>query len=111
MRKIRVTFNGGRQYVYFHVGMTPRAFRRKRQAYAEYWTQAQRKQRKGLIGNIYLPEETRMPAMAELVAHEVYHLVDDWWRCRKGNVMNDNNEEIRASICGEIVGKFWKAYS
>lgn len=111
MRRIRVKFNDNKQSVDFIVGENIKAFLKKRGCYAEYWNRAGRKQRRGPFGYIRLPSMVGVKSAeySELVSHEVYHLVDDWWRCRKGNVMSDANEEKRAEIHGEIVRKFWRA--
>lgn len=110
MKQFKVRFNKGRQSVLFEIDVPIKAFLQKRGAYAEYWNHARRKQRRGLFGRIVLPSPRGMKRVEfdELVVHEIYHLIDDWWRCRKGNVMDDNNEETRATLAGEIYRKFWQ---
>lgn len=110
MKRVRVRFNSGRQSVMFHIGEPLHAFKARHGCHAWYGNQVQRQKRRGLFGHIHLPSMRGMKRADyhELVSHEVYHLVDDWWRCRDGNVMDDNNEELRATIAGEIVRKFWE---
>lgn len=68
-----------------------------------------RYKRRGLFAHIYLPSPKRIKRAEfhELLTHEIHHFIDDWWRCRKGNVMDNNNEELRATLAGEIARKFW----
>ena len=111
MRKIRVNFNKGKQYVYFHIGEPLKAFKAKHDCDAWYSNQVQRNRYKGLFGNIYLPKcKHGDPYSHELVTHEVQHLLADWMKAR-GMRVTDRNEERIATIAGGIVGKFWKAYS
>ena len=105
-RKYKIHFNKGRQYLLFHIGSSLRKFRTDNKCHAYYVAAENRKQRSGLFGHIHIPEEQVTPALfEELKAHEIYHAVEDWWTCRKGNVLSDKNEEIRALIMGEISRK------
>lgn len=108
MKQFRVRFNKGKQSVMFHIGEPLKAFREKHQCHAWYSNAVQRKTRSGLFGHIHLPSPRGMKRIEfdELAVHEIYHLIDDWWRCRKGNVMSDNNEEDRATLAGELYRKF-----
>jgi hypothetical protein len=108
MRKIRVTFNSGKQYVYFHIGEPLKAFKQAHKCDAWYSNQVQRNRYKGLFGNIYLPKcKYSDPYLHELVTHEVTHLLADWMKARNMRV-TDRNEERIATMTGEIVGRFWQ---
>jgi hypothetical protein len=111
MRQFKVRFNGGKQSVTFHVGDTEILTQLDAAAY--YDEHKKRRKRRGAFAHIYLPSmrSLKRAEFHELLGHEVTHFIDDWWRCRKGNEMTDNNEERRATLHGEIVRKFWENWS
>lgn len=108
MKQFRVRFNKGKQSVMFHVG--DHEILTEKDALAYYDEHKKRYKRRGAFAHIYLPSlrSLKRAEFHELLGHEVTHFIDDWWRCRQGNVMDDNNEELRASLHGEIVRKFWQ---
>ena len=111
MRKIKVTFNKNRQYVYFHIAEPLKAFKKAHNCDAWYSNQVNRNRYKGLFGNIYLPKcKHGDPYLHELISHEVTHLMADWMKARNMRV-TDRNEERIATLTGEIVRRFWRAYN
>lgn len=108
--KYRLYFNHRRQYLIVHVDDPPRAFKRKNNCHAYYIPADVRYKRSGLFGHIHLPLVDDGDYFRELVSHEIAHAVDDWWTCRKGNVLGVQNEEIRATIAGEMNANFWRGW-
>jgi hypothetical protein len=111
MRHIKVTFNSRKQWVMFHVGISLRKFRNENQCHAYYVPADVRLKRRGLFGHVYIPE-TSDTMFSELVSHEIAHAVHDWFLCRKGgDRCIIKNEELFASMTGEIARKFWRKYN
>jgi hypothetical protein len=111
--RIEVKFNHSRQSVVFHIHSEGlQQFRRRHKCDAWFWERSGKKPRNGVFGYIHLPRiEPEDTYFIELVAHEVQHLIIGWvlaW----GNDLQylANAEEQVASMTGDIIRKFWRAY-
>lgn len=105
MKSVKVRFNNNKQYVRFYIAHDPVNYVRVNKCLAYYMPNEGRRKRRGLFGIISLSRVT-----PELVAHEVAHMIEDWWMCRKGNAMTPKNEERRVSELGLVVDRFMKRY-
>ena len=59
MRKIKVTFNDGKQWVIFHIGTSLRKFKSDNDCHAYYVGAETRLKRRGLFGHIHEGKGTR----------------------------------------------------
>lgn len=111
MKVKRVFFNRKKQSVIFHVGKSLKAFRQEHNCWAYYVAADNRLKYSGVIGSVFLPSSRGMTqaAYAELVTHEVQHLIIDWILTRaRGLEYIRRHEERIASMTGEIVRKFFE---
>jgi len=103
----RVFFNERKQWVDVFIADSPARFKRRNDCHAYYLGAQCRKQRRGLFGFIHLSQMDDTPLSIELMAHEIQHMIFDWWLCRKGNYLTAQNEEFIATITGQFSRAFW----
>jgi hypothetical protein len=113
MTRIEVKFNHSRQSIVFHVhGESLAQFRRRHKCDAWFWERSGKRPRNGVFGYIHIPHIIDGDLYyIELVAHEVQHLMIGWVLAWGNDIQYlARAEEQIATMTGEIVRKFWRAY-
>ena len=101
-------FNRRRQWIDVTLhDVSPQTFvRRNGTRWGYYQSETLRNDRRGKFGEIHLVASRVTP---DLAAHELFHLLADWLRC-KGMTITPQNEERLAWLFDEMTRNFWREY-
>ena len=104
--RFNVYFNRRRQWITVTLhDVSPKTFvKRNGTWWGYYQADTERRTRRGKFGEIHLVAGR---VTVDLVAHELFHLLADWMRCKEMQITPQNEERL-AWIFEEMTRNFWR---